>query len=210
MTHQQPAVPGPPQAGWAPPPSPSRKRGGRLVWILAGAGAVVALGLGIGLVGVLAGGDKAAPAAGSATRAAAGKGARKAAAARIGDKVRDGKFEFTVTGVDCTKSTVGEDILNKRAQGKFCIIAVTVVNIGDEPRTFTGANQKAYVGAAEYHNDSTAEFYINSDTQTFLEDVNPGDSVKGKLVFDIPKAAKLTEIELHDSLQSDGVRVALN
>ena len=31
----------------------------------------------------------------------------------------------------------------------------------------------------------------------------------GKLVFDVPKSTKLTRMELHDSIFSDGVEVAL-
>jgi hypothetical protein len=34
--------------------------------------------------------------------------------------------------------------------------------------------------------------------------------VSGTLVFDVPKTVKLTALELHDSLLSGGVRVALH
>jgi hypothetical protein len=44
----------------------------------------------------------------------------------------------------------------------------------------------------------------------FLEDINPGNEVKGKLIFDVPKPTKLTAIELHDSMFSGGVKVALS
>ncbi|RSM44161.1 hypothetical protein DMB66_52525 [Actinoplanes sp. ATCC 53533] len=39
--------------------------------------------------------------------------------------------------------------------------------------------------------------------------MNPGNTVKGKLVFDVPEGTKLTSLELHDSLFSDGVQVNL-
>ena len=47
------------------------------------------------------------------------------------------------------------------------------------------------------------------DNKTFLEDINPGNSVVGTVVFDVPKGTKVTELELHDSAFSGGVKVAL-
>lgn len=212
---QQPSPPGWQQAPppWPPPTAPKKRR--PLLWLLSIVGGVVGLCLIFGLIGALTNNkDKAtsSPQAGATTAAAAKKATTKPAAkksAGIGTKVRDGKFEFTVTGVDCSKTKVGDDVLNTTAQGKFCIVSVTVANIGDQAQTFDGGDQKAYVGKVEFSDDGTAEMYINSDNQTFLQDINPGNSVKGKLIFDVPKSTKLTEVELHDSPFSGGVRVAL-
>jgi hypothetical protein len=44
---------------------------------------------------------------------------------------------------------------------------------------------------------------------TFLEEVNPGNQVKGTLVFDVPKGTKLASIVLHESFYTEGVRVPL-
>jgi hypothetical protein len=174
--------------------------------------------LGVGLIGALTSGGNKTPSARGPENTPAGAqttkntGAAKAAqpkTAGMGDKARDGKFEFVVTGVDCTKSKVGDEFLNKTAQGKFCIVSVTVTNIGNEAQTFDGSNQTAYAGSTKFENDGTAEMYLNSDTQTFLEGINPGNTVKGKLVFDVPKSTKLTSIELHDSFFSGGVKVSL-
>ncbi len=43
----------------------------------------------------------------------------------------------------------------------------------------------------------------------FLNEINPGNTVKGMLVFDMPKDAKPTSIELHDSPFSGGVTLRL-
>jgi hypothetical protein len=221
---QQPYPPQQSAPGWPPPQPPAPKKRGPLPWILGIVGGVVGLCVIVGVISAVNGG----PDSGStpqavdvpgqdavtgapAEKAPAGKAKTTPAkkSAGVGSKVRDGKFEFVVTGMDCSKSKVGNEYLNTTAQGKFCVISVTVKNIGDEPRTFTGANQKAYAGKTEFTNDSEAEIYVNSDAQTFLEDVNPGNSVKGKLVFDVPKSTKLTEIELHDGFLSGGARVSL-
>jgi hypothetical protein len=134
-----------------------------------------------------------------------------AAGPGLGDKVRDGKFEFTVTKMDCSKSNVGGEYLNKKAQGKFCQISLTVKNIGDEAQTFSGSSQKALdAKGTEYSNDGEAELYANRDNSTFLNEINPGNQTKGNLIFDVSKATKLTSLELHDSPFSGGVKVSLS
>ncbi|BCJ53581.1 Mpr protein [Actinoplanes sp. NBRC 14428] len=154
-------------------------------------------------------GTDGAPVAKGATEAPEAKKPEKKAPG-LGDPVRDGKFEFTVTKLDCSKSKVGSAYLNKKAQGKFCLVSVTVKNIGKEAQLFDGSSQKAMDAAGtEYSNDGAAELYANEDTSTFLNEINPGNTVKGKLIFDVPKATKLTELELHDSPFSGGVEVKL-
>ncbi len=45
------------------------------------------------------------------------------------------------------------------------------------------------------------------DSPEFLNQGNPGNTVKGKVVFDIAKDAKITRLELHDSPFSQGAPV---
>jgi hypothetical protein len=127
----------------------------------------------------------------------------------LGDKVRDGKFEFVVKDVSCGKTKVGNQYLNKKAQGQFCQVTVTVKNISDEAQMFDGSSQKALAGKTEFSNDGAAEMYANGDNNTFLNEINPGNQATGKLLFDVPKSTKLTGMELHDSPFSGGVKVAL-
>jgi hypothetical protein len=47
------------------------------------------------------------------------------------------------------------------------------------------------------------------NNQTFLNNINPGNEVTGTLVFDVPAGVELAALELHDSLFSGGVKVAL-
>jgi hypothetical protein len=130
--------------------------------------------------------------------------------AKLNQSARDGKFEFTVTRVQCGIAQVGGDYLNERAQGQFCKVFMTVKNIGDEARTFSASNQYAYNAAgARYDADGAAAFYLGEDSNAFLEGINPGNSVKGILLFDIPKNAKIVRLELHDSPFSGGVMVSV-
>ena len=137
--------------------------------------------------------------------------ARAAKLPGLGVPVRDGKFEFVVTRVDCGKPTVGNKYLKTTAKGKFCVVSLSARNVGDQQRIFSGRAQKAYDAAGtEFGNDAVADFYANDNSQTFLKRISPGDKVTGKVVFDVPRSAKLATLELHDSFLSDGVRVRLN
>ncbi|GAB2594300.1 hypothetical protein Aab01nite_82800 [Paractinoplanes abujensis] len=115
-----------------------------------------------------------------------------------------------MTGVKCGVAKVGNQYLNEKAQGQFCLVSIQIKNIGKEAQTMSDSVQKAYdAKGTEFSVDSGAAIHANEDQQVFFEEINPGNTVKGKLVFDIPKDTKLTSLELHDSLFSGGVKVAL-
>ncbi|WP_327040884.1 DUF4352 domain-containing protein [Micromonospora ureilytica] len=129
---------------------------------------------------------------------------------KIGQPARDGKFEFTVKSSKCGVAKIGNDMLGQKAQGQFCLVTVNVKNIGKEAQMFDGSSQKAYAAdGTEYSADTGAAIYANKNAETFLNDINPGNQVTGVVVFDIPKNVKLTKLELHDSMFSGGVDVAL-
>lgn len=71
------------------------------------------------------------------------------------------------------------------------------------------SQQATDAGGAVYSVDSGAAIYANDDSSTFLEQINPGNSVKGALVFDVPKGTKLTSVVLHESLFTAGVKIPL-
>lgn len=221
---------GPPQQGWAPQPGqpygypqppayglpPTKKSGGKIALILIGA--IVGVCLLLGIVGAVlsSGGSGTDTASGPDTGSSTPAGS-KTGSADAGDNttdlnrpVRDGKFEFTVKSVICGKSRVGSEYLNKTAQGQFCLVAVTVKNIGDKAQTFSDFGQKAYNSAGqEYEADSAAAVYVNAKNQTFLQTINPGNTVTGTIVFDLPQGQKIATLELHDSPFSGGVDVKL-
>ena len=143
------------------------------------------------------------------TKAAAPKPAPKPAAKGIGDTVRDGKFAFTVRSIKCGIAKVGTDAyLSKKAQGQFCAVALTVKNIGDKSQMMFADNQYAFdAQGRKFSADSEASIYDDS-SQVLWEEINPGNSVKGTVYFDVPKGVKLTKLELHDSMFSGGVDVA--
>jgi len=127
-------------------------------------------------------------------------GAEKPAAVGIGQAARDGKFEFVVSKMECGIGKIGDQYLNRTAQGQFCKVSVSVKNIGNEAKLFTDSNQFAFNAAGQkYEADSAAAIYLGQDSKSFLENINPGNAVNGVIIFDIPKDAKIVKLELHDS-----------
>ncbi|MEO3938574.1 DUF4352 domain-containing protein [Dermatophilaceae bacterium Soc4.6] len=130
-------------------------------------------------------------------------------APKIGSPVRDGKFEFVVTGIKCGIAKVGNQYLNKAAQGQFCAVSMTVKNIGDEAQSIFANAQVAFDGADhKFSADSEAGIYAD-DSKLLYQEINPGNSVKGNVYFDVPQGTKLAKLELHDSAFSGGVEISL-
>jgi hypothetical protein len=117
--------------------------------------------------------------------------------AGIGDSVEAGDWEFKATKFKCGETTVGNQYLNKKAQGQFCFLNITATNNGNDEGTIDNSSQKLRdADGKEYSSDSEASIYEDSDSNLFLEGVNPGNTAKGLLIFDVPKKAKPTEAVL--------------
>lgn len=136
---------------------------------------------------------------------------KAATTAKLNETARDGKFEFVVKSVTCGTTTVGGQYLNKAAQGQYCLATVSVKNIGDKQQYFSESDQKLLnASGQEYSPDSTATLYNSpNNSDVFLAQINPGNSVEGVLVYDIPKDQTPVTAELHDSSLSSGVKVNL-
>lgn len=187
-------------------PAPRGKLSAGAVVGIAIAG-VVGFCLLLGIVGVVFGSSDNEGADSSSNAAADRNTSEEADGSHIGKPRRDGKFEFVVTDITCGKTSVGDQYLNKTSQGQYCFVAMKITNIGDEPRTFSGANQYAFNASGnKYTNDTEAEIY-NKSSNSFLENINPGNRVEGTIIFDIPKDQSITKLELHDSSLSGGIDV---
>jgi hypothetical protein len=89
---------------------------------------------------------------------------------------------------------------------------LSIKNIGNEAQTIDSTSQYLYNSAGQkYSSDSTATIYATpgSNGDTWFNNVNPGNTVKGDILFDIPKGVTPVTAELHDSAFSGGVKVSL-
>lgn len=188
--------------------------------------ALVALFIIVGIAG--AGGNNAAPVAGAPASSQSEETAAPAddptdeptkkptqkpadASAKIGDTVKAGDWSFKVTDFDCGKSKVGDQYAGKKAQGQFCFLKITAKNNGDSEGTLSGDSQKLTDDDGKtYSSDLEASLYEDSDSLLFLEGVNPGNTAKGTVIFDIPKKTKITSVTLTGGgLFADDAKVSL-
>ena len=133
-------------------------------------------------------------------------------AGKIGEPVRDGRFEFTVLSQECGITKVGNEYLSKTAQGQYCKVNIKVKNIGDKPQSLSSSSQKLFSSDnKEFSTDDSAMIYDNSNSQSvWLNEINPGNEVTGNLIFDMPNGVAPSSIKLFDSAFSGGVIVRLN
>ncbi len=211
---------GPPQMpeGYAPqPPAPAKKPFYKKAWFLVLAAIVVIV------IATQAGGGDSATEDAASTDAAAGADTGAAveapveapaapaepAAPGIGQPAADGDFNFVVNGVDCSSTEIGNEFLNTTAQGQFCIVDLTITNIGNEAQSFLGGNATLFnAQGQEFSSDSEAAIYLE-DSSSLYEEINPGNTLASKVVFDVPAGTVPSSIELHDSMLSGGVTVNL-
>jgi len=126
----------------------------------------------------------------------------------VGQPVRDGNFEFVVTGIEEPGNVYDpDDVLPDDATGEWFIVFMTVENIGDEAQTFFAGNQKIFWDGKEF---TAADFTWNG---TSFEELNPGITLEATVMFDVPddfpEAGAGTVLQLHDSVFSGGVQVIL-
>lgn len=182
--------------------APEPKKKGKGKWILLAIAVVVVI---IIVNQMSGGGDKSPSSSGSG-----GDSSGSAEAVGLNQPVRDGKFEFTVTGVDCSKKTLGTDPITTQAQGVFCLVSVNVANIGDEAQTLDATSQVAYDAQnRKFSTDVGSAIYLENGGEALFNQLNPGASVTGQLIFDVPAGTELKKLELHDSMLSGGVTVNL-
>ncbi len=119
----------------------------------------------------------------------------------IGQKVRDGTFDFTVTEVNRSRT-----FRDQRAQGVYVIVALTVKNIGVEPVMFQWSAQQLRDSIGRQYSPI---FMVPSLFGNVVNAIDPGQEVPIKLPFDVPPGTKPTQIVLHEARSSDGAPVNL-
>ncbi|CAM3904689.1 DUF4352 domain-containing protein [Janibacter anophelis] len=134
---------------------------------------------------------------------------QKDSAPGIGSPARDGKFEFTVTKVEEGVEQVGSEFFSESADGQFVLVHITVKNIGDESQTLFDSEQKLKDGQGRSFSTDSGAAIAMEDNDVWLNEINPGNTASGTLVYDMPADAQPAEIELHDSMFSGGVTVSL-
>lgn len=206
---QQQYYPYPPQQGGPPP----KKKMGKFAKFLLIIGGLFVLM--IGCAALFASSEDEAGTgnpAGNGTSAEDGTQGEPADAggAGIGTEVRDGRFSFVVNEVQSGLSEIGEnEFLREYAQGQFVVVDLSVTNHGDRPQSFSSSNQKLFdTQGRQFSNSSMAEISLQDGSEWYTN-INPGNTISTRVVFDIPADAEPASIKLHDSAFSRGADVSL-
>lgn len=139
---------------------------------------------------------------------AAEKPAKKAQAG-IGDNAVDADLQFTVTKIKTGVTQIGDPDFGAEADGEFTIVNMTIENVGAEPAYFDESEQYAFnAEGAKFSADGEASIYLD-DSNSFFEEINPGNKVKGKIVFDMPEGVDAKTLELHGGMFTEGVTINL-
>ncbi|WP_433701394.1 DUF4352 domain-containing protein [Nocardiopsis sp. CA-288880] len=190
--YEQP--PGGPQYPQQPPPGqppPPQKRRA-WPWVLLGCGGAALLVIILGVactVSLFAGG------AGQETADDAGE----AESVGMGEPGTVGQWEVTVNGIE-TAATYGDEFSQETAQGEYAIVDLTVKNTGTEATIFDSSAISLVDSEGNTHSSSGS---LTADS-LFLEQINPGNEVSGSAAVDVPKGTEITEVEVTDTLSTEG------
>jgi hypothetical protein len=151
----------------------------------------------------------------SSTKPSASNTSTASTTPKLNQPANDGKFSFTITSFNCgeTQITQPDDPdFTSQAQGQFCIMNLTVKNIGSVAQSFDASSQYLYDSSNKqysYSSDGTNTANPTSSDFGVYVNVNPGVTISGIEVFDIPKGVVPVTATLHDSGASNGVKVNL-
>lgn len=139
--------------------------------------------------------------AGKASATNASKASAAAPAQKIGAVVHYNTYDFTVKSVKCGVPKVGGEYVSSQAQGQFCLVQMTVKNTGTKEQNFMADDQKLIdAQGREYSYSSEGTISLSaekSQSSLWFESINPGNTVSGTLVYDLPKG--VTPVTLHVS-----------
>jgi len=116
---------------------------------------------------------------------------------KIGEAITANDLSFTVTDISKAKS-LGSSYTKKDAQGTFNVVTIIVKNIGKETATIDSSMMKITDSQGRTFDRSiegqTAKGLAQGKVDLFLQQVQPGLSVTGDIVFDLPDDA--TDLKL--------------
>ena len=213
-----PTVPGPPRGRRRPPPptlhdplvrAPRRRRGGALpVAVL-----LIALAmLGGWLVTVRHGpaGDISAAGPSAAAPPPPPPAPSPTAERPAAGAVRDGGLEFAMTSRRCGVAELGEWPTRRRAKGTYCVLDLRVTNVGrHDALVFMNSQRLVDADGREFPGDEWAWIY-NPGSRVFTSTFEPGRTVNGSLVFDVPPGTRVRRLIVHDTPLSAGTSIALS
>ncbi|WP_307851234.1 DUF4352 domain-containing protein [Nocardiopsis sp. MG754419] len=124
----------------------------------------------------------------------------------VGEVGTVGQWEVTVESVETT-DTFDDGGTEQVPQGEFLVVTMTVLNSGDEATIFDESGVTVVDSDGNTHMASGQ----TGEQSLFLEQINPGNSVTGEVVFDVPEGTDATTLQVEDVISlEDTLKVRLD
>jgi uncharacterized protein DUF4352 len=130
-----------------------------------------------------------------------------------GAGARDGPLEFRV--LEMTRSKTVSDPTNNRyltatAQGEYIVLTVAVNNVGTDTVNYFSQDQALIdTSGVRYGPSADADLYMNAADGNPMGAINPGESIRVRVAFDVPPGTPAAVLELHALPGSTGVGIGL-
>lgn len=132
--------------------------------------------------------------------------------AGLNEAVEQDTFAISVTNVS-EEPTVGNSFTQKKAQGIFYIVTVKIENKGKRTETVDSSMLKVKDSEGREFERSiegqTAKGMAEGNVDLFLTQIQPGLSITGDIVFDLPPDVKNPMLVFREGLFSEGATIKL-
>jgi hypothetical protein len=127
-----------------------------------------------------------------------GGGKAVGATAGVGDKLTLKGTTYRVTKVK-TAQEIGDQYTGATANGTFIVVDLQLTNEKDEPATIIEDNIRIVGGNDSSYSTSDDAILVYPDQSLLLEEIQPGVTESGKLVYDLPpEAVKGSRLQVED------------
>lgn len=94
---------------------------------------------------------------------------------------------------------IGNQYTGAAANGKFIVVDIQLTNEKDEPATIFADNIRILGGNGSSYSTSDDAMFVYPDQNILLNEIQPGVTESGKLVYDIPPGAvKRAKLRVED------------
>lgn len=118
-----------------------------------------------------------------------GGGSDKPKTVGVGEALTLKGTTYKVTNVD-TAQQLGDNQFNRvDANGRFVIVKLTLTNRKDEPATILDDNIRLVGGNGKNYSVSDDALLATEDQSIILEEIQPDNTERGTLIYDLPRGA---------------------
>jgi hypothetical protein len=134
----------------------------------------------------------------------------KPTAPGLNTPVTAGTFQYTATGVKDAGPTIGTAPFTQTAQGTYIQVDFTITNTGNSAATFLSNYVKLQDAAGKtFDADPTASLYASPDQQAWVAAINPGNTLTGPILFDVPAGTQPVSVLVSDNAFTKGEPIRL-